>query len=125
MSALFDELIDAVTSPPSLKTTQSGVHVITADFYFPAEFIGFQGHFPGNPILPGIVQIMLARYTAAQGGSGLVHCIKRCKFLQSIRPKDNVTVRVEQRGNENRYQAVISANNNLCAMLSFSLQRAL
>src|SRR5690349_11916494 len=27
---------------------------------FPAEYTGFDGHFPGRPILPGFVQIQLA-----------------------------------------------------------------
>ena len=28
-----------------------------ARFSFPERFVGFKGHFPGNPILPGICQI--------------------------------------------------------------------
>ncbi len=40
---------------------------ICAKFIFPADFIGFQGHFPDKPILPGICKIlavkaMLQRY---------------------------------------------------------------
>ena len=30
---------------------------LTASFLFPEDFIGFQGHFPGNKILPGVCQI--------------------------------------------------------------------
>ena len=30
---------------------------ITARFLFPEEFVGFEGHFPGKPILPGFCKI--------------------------------------------------------------------
>ena len=33
---------------------------LTARFVFPEDFIGFQGHFPGNKILPGVCQIQCA-----------------------------------------------------------------
>ncbi len=28
-----------------------------ATFMFPRDFLGFQGHFPGNPILPGVCKV--------------------------------------------------------------------
>lgn len=34
---------------------------ICAKFIFPADFIGFQGHFPDKPILPGICKIMAVK----------------------------------------------------------------
>ena len=30
---------------------------ITAHFFFSPEFIGFKGHFPGRPVVPGICKI--------------------------------------------------------------------
>lgn len=30
---------------------------LTARFVFPAEFLGFQGHFPGEPVLPAVCEI--------------------------------------------------------------------
>jgi 3-hydroxyacyl-[acyl-carrier-protein] dehydratase len=30
---------------------------LTARFVFPAEFLGFQGHFPGRPVLPAVCEI--------------------------------------------------------------------
>lgn len=36
----------------------------TAEIYFPKTFSGFQGHFPDQPILPGVCQISLALVVA-------------------------------------------------------------
>jgi len=33
---------------------------IIARFIFPEEFIGFKGHFPNNPVLPGVCKIQAA-----------------------------------------------------------------
>jgi 3-hydroxyacyl-[acyl-carrier-protein] dehydratase len=30
---------------------------LTARFVFPEEFLGFQGHFPGEPVLPAVCEI--------------------------------------------------------------------
>ncbi len=32
----------------------------TATFIFPEGFLGFQGHFPGNPVLPGVCTVQAA-----------------------------------------------------------------
>ena len=37
-----------------------GLPALNARFTFPEDFIGFQGHFPGNKILPGVCQIQCA-----------------------------------------------------------------
>ncbi len=33
---------------------------LSADFLFPEDFLGFSGHFPGKPVLPGICKIQAA-----------------------------------------------------------------
>lgn len=33
---------------------------LTARFVFPAEFLGFQGHFPAQPVLPAVCEIQAA-----------------------------------------------------------------
>lgn len=37
--------------------TETGEGKVTARFLFPEDFIGFQGHFSGRPILPGFCKI--------------------------------------------------------------------
>jgi len=38
-----------------LGETENGT--LTARFVFPADFLGFQGHFPGRPVLPAVCEI--------------------------------------------------------------------
>lgn len=37
--------------------TETGQNGLTARFVFPAEFVGFQGHFPWRPVLPASCEI--------------------------------------------------------------------
>lgn len=56
-------------------------------FSFKPDFIGFAGHFPDNPILPAIVQIMLAEHAISQTGSEFILSkIKSAKFLLPVVP---------------------------------------
>ncbi|MEW6379957.1 MAG: hypothetical protein AB1611_10170 [bacterium] len=52
MNRLSDEIEHSMFG---LREGSEGV--IEAHFSFPPEFIGFQGHFPGKPILPGVCKI--------------------------------------------------------------------
>jgi 3-hydroxyacyl-[acyl-carrier-protein] dehydratase len=66
-----------------------------AEFVFPPDFIGFAGHFPGNPVLPGIAQIMAVLHAC---GPGLrLRAVKNCKFLRPVVPGERLSVTVERR----------------------------
>ena len=57
-------------------------------YVFTADFPGFAGHFPGQPILPAVLQIMAATLLveAAIGQVLLASGIERAKFVQTIVP---------------------------------------
>lgn len=63
-------------------------------YVFPTEFTGFQGHFPGTPILPAIIQIMAVRNAVAEQMDKQLHVtqIARTKFMKTITPDIAVTV---------------------------------
>lgn len=56
----------------------------------PAESSWFSGHFPGDPILPGIAQLGMVHEAAckALGGGFRVAGFSRIKFKKIIRPGD-------------------------------------
>lgn len=69
----------------------------SADFLFPYDFAAFQGHFPGNPILPAIVQLAMVRFLAAHslGKPVMPSHHQKIKFKGVIRPEDAVTVNIK------------------------------
>ncbi len=67
-------------------------------FHFEDGFTGFQGHFPGHPILPAFVQL-LAGQCALQIRSGRNWSLRRVdrgKFLKTIQPNQPVTIRWQE-----------------------------
>lgn len=71
--------------------------VFAAGFRFPPDFPGFSGHFPDNPVLPGIVQIMAAAHVAGRGAPLALRAVRRCKFLRPVRPDQSLAVTVALR----------------------------
>ncbi|PLY02786.1 MAG: hypothetical protein C0623_03235 [Desulfuromonas sp.] len=65
-------------------------------FRFAESFLGFSGHFPGYPILPGVLQNLLAQVVAEQiiGQPVTFREIKRAKFSRPLRPDDRIDVEV-------------------------------
>jgi len=78
-----------------------GVKNVTANEQF------FQGHFPGNPIMPGVLQI---EALAQAGGILAIHClppgeydtyflkIDNCKFKMKVLPGDTLLLKLELLG---------------------------
>lgn len=52
----------------------------------------FEGHFPGNPIVPGVMSMMMIRMLAEEtlGRSTRYAAVKDCKYLQTIVPDGNI-----------------------------------
>lgn len=59
----------------------------------------FSGHFPGEPILPGIAQIALVLETIRQAEERDVCLVglKRVRFKQVIQPDDEITIKIKPR----------------------------
>jgi 3-hydroxyacyl-[acyl-carrier-protein] dehydratase len=68
-------------------------------YRFGPGFIGFSGHFPGNPVLPAIVQIRaVVSLAEEEGGKTLrLAAVRSAKFLAPIRPDEDVWIRVRRR----------------------------
>ncbi|SDP49204.1 hotdog family protein [Desulforhopalus singaporensis] len=68
-----------------------------AVFTFGPDYPGFEGHFPGAPILPAVVQLAAVRYvTGAVLGQEVRPVVyKRVKFRSGVSPDEQVVVRVQ------------------------------
>ena len=80
---------------PWVLDRQSGPEECFSLFLEPG-LTAFQGHFPGNPILPGVVQVdwAIAFARLAFGELGGFRGITGLKFLQPIRPGTRVELRL-------------------------------
>ena len=56
----------------------------------------FQGHFPGNPICPGVCHIELIRYCSSLAVSRNLQLatIKKCRFTSVVRPTEPVSLQL-------------------------------
>ncbi|MEK6582621.1 MAG: hypothetical protein AABZ25_09580 [Nitrospirota bacterium] len=66
---------------------------LTASFLFPEDFIGFQGHFPGNKILPGVCQIqcVISMLEKWKKKNIVLREIVLAKFFSPISPLEKLT----------------------------------
>lgn len=72
------------------------------EFCFDPDFVGFSGHFPGYPILPGVVQLLLAQcLVEAAVGRGLeLQEVSNAKFLEQLAPGGLIRVSCTSKGPE-------------------------
>lgn len=77
---------------PAELTERAG----TQSYQFAESFIGFAGHFPGYPILPAVLQTLLAQMVAEQicGEPLQFLALERAKFTQQLRPGDRIDLSV-------------------------------
>ena len=63
---------------------------------FDPDFAGFAGHFPGNPIVPGVCLLLLARVCAEQtvGAPLELAELQSCRFRRPVLAGDTVTCSV-------------------------------
>ena len=63
----------------------------------PADSLWFQGHFPGDPMLPGIAQLHLVMEALKEAlGEGIrLAGLKRVRFKRVIRPGEAIAIAAE------------------------------
>jgi hypothetical protein len=92
---------------------------------FPREHAAFAGHFPGNPIVPGVLLLDESlRSVAAACGVAMTECaIVTAKFLSPARPGEDLQVDFAP-GAGRRVNFTIRAPDRMVAVGSFSIPGA-
>ncbi len=87
-------LIDAIRKTSAGPALQDNPSEIRNTYLFDDDFMGFSGHFPGYPILPAVLQLLVARLLIEEkkGYEIRVTSIGKAKFMSEIRPNDPITV---------------------------------
>lgn len=96
-----------------------GPETVARRYRFSADFIGFSGHFPGDPILPAIAQLRtVVSLAEAHSGRPLrLAAVEFAKFLAPIHPREEVRVRYTRTTDAGRslYDATLSVNGKTAA----------
>jgi acyl-CoA synthetase (AMP-forming)/AMP-acid ligase II len=89
---------------------------------FPPEHAAFAGHFPGNPIVPGVLLLDESlRSVASACGVAVTECaIVTAKFLSPARPGEDLRLHFEPAG-ASRVTFTIRAPDRMVAAGSFSI----
>lgn len=76
---------------------------LSAHFLFPEEFIGFQGHFPGQKILPGLCQVDCVLVVIEQGEAttATLREILLAKYTAPVLPGTELLCNVQRVAEEN------------------------
>ncbi len=125
-------MVDRIVEYDPARSYIRGEKGVTSSEWF------FQGHFPGLPVMPGVLQVealaqTMAVYVAQQAGFGdrigLFAAIEECRFKRVVQPGDRLTLEVtmEKLGKRfGRGKAVASVDGEVCcaATISFIIPSA-
>jgi Acyl-coenzyme A synthetases/AMP-(fatty) acid ligases len=94
-------LLASCWQEPVVEVVERGPDKYVADLTFIPDAVYFQGHFPGQPILPGVtqlmvIQLMLRRHFRIEPSAGN---LTRLKFMKIITPLQQVRLKIVRRAN--------------------------
>ncbi len=119
-------LVDRVVEYAPERQYIRAEKAVTANEWF------FQGHFPGLPVMPGVMQVealaqTMAVYVAQQEGFGdrigLFAGIDDCRFKRVVQPGDRLTLEVTMDKLGRRFgrgRAVASVDGEVCCEATIS-----
>ena len=92
-------------------------------FCFAPDFIGFSGHFPDYPILPAVLQVLMAQLIAEEivNQPLRVIALARAKFIRQIRPEEKIDVCVDCRELDDNLRCAVTLHVGTEQAASFSL----
>lgn len=79
----------------------------------------FEGHFPGNPVTPGVAQLEMIKEVLSTHYNREIQLksISNCKYLAILNPVENaditITLTINEVENELKVNAVFSANGTV------------
>lgn len=84
------------------------------DFRIPADHPSLPGHFPGRPVVPGVVLLdRVLEAIEAEGAPVGALCLPQVKFLRPLLPQE--TARIELQAQERRWRFRIFRGDELIA----------
>jgi acyl-coenzyme A synthetase/AMP-(fatty) acid ligase len=114
-------IVAALPREPTGKLRRASLEGLAprrVQLHVPAELWCFDGHFPGQPVLPGVAQLELfvvPEVRRAWPDLGPVQRISRLKFKRTIAPGDDLELVLERRGESGRVEFDLRRDGESCA----------
>ena len=94
---------------------------LSRTFVFPAESLVFAGHFPGAPVLPGVVHVLMAQVALEDAGlPSSLERIVQAKFLMPIGPGREIVMTFEPQG-RGRWKVFFETDGKCAGRLDLEL----
>ncbi|MFH0753420.1 MAG: hypothetical protein V2A70_02495 [Candidatus Omnitrophota bacterium] len=123
MSILYEEIRGLLRQVASHEDGR-----ITANILFPKDFTGFKGHFPGNPVVPGVCKVLsvLVLLDASQKTKAVLKTIVLAKFLSLVTCDQEVCVELwrEHQRDAQRVKAVFKSADKKVAEIQIEVTYA-
>lgn len=105
--------------------SEKGEHRIVANMTISEKLPSFEGHFPGDPILPAVSIIDISLHLLSQVFPQVSHSnvqMKRSKFMSIVRPNQNVDLIAESEdGKDWRVSWKLAENQSKLAQVHLAL----
>lgn len=99
--------------------------LITGTYSFDGSLEVFKGHFPDQPMLPGVVQMEMIRFLMKKqkGMDFKINYIKKTKFLQPIFPDEQITVEIksQEKNHVMKVNGKLTVKENTAGTISMDL----
>ena len=108
---------------PDIRGERRDGNVIELDLFADAELFQFQGHFPNEPVLPGVAQIDWAMRFGREylGLAAEISRLGQLKFSKLIVGNSNIVLRLEWREEKQRLMFSYSQGEETCSSGFFEL----
>ncbi len=96
MNTFENELFSHCLHHHVIKQEENLVNT-SSKFRFPASFIGFEGHFPGQPVLPAVIQLISVRLLTEKTLDQYLFPSQygKTKFRQIVEPEQDIVIEIE------------------------------
>jgi len=95
----MSELKNAIMMSAKGRVRVAAPGTFVRTFSFAPDFMGFAGHFPGYPVLPAFIQVMMAvtMMEEIRGRELELTSLVKAKFRTVIRPETDIEVHCRER----------------------------
>lgn len=106
----------AVTAAACFSKPQPEDGGWTWRFCFKADSAVFAGHFPGRPVLPAVVQLLMAQIALEACGRHVnLTRVPQAKFMAPIEPGDDIVLFLSEGRRENVWECTLRCGATMAA----------